>query len=324
MAKDHIVRVGIVGYGGMGKLHADNARKLGLFGIEAIADILAERRKEAKAELGVATYGDYRRMLDLEEIEAVFVTTQPNTHAEISIEAARRGKHIFCEKPFTPSLVEAKDALKVIKKRKVVFQLGLVLRYTECYGLLRRVISNGELGDIFGAQARYGGYMLSYKPHFDRGHDRGMVNGNTIHMIDMLRFLFGPVKEVWARFDRGFPKGTELAGVISFSHLNGVMSDLYASGAMRAGSFLFVNGSDADAVIENNTELTKLNKEGSHKLLRANVGFQEELEAFWRNIVLGEQNLAGQSEALELSNLMESIYLAAIKRAAVRVPRATL
>lgn len=308
----------------MGKQHANNARKLGLFGIEAIADISAQRRKEAQAELKVATYEDYKKMLDVEKIEAVFVTTQPNTHAEIAIEAARRGKHVFCEKPFTPSLAEARNALKVIKKKKVVFELGLVLRYTECYNLLKKIISNRELGDIFAAQARYGGYMLSYKPHFDRGYDRGMVNGNTIHMVDMLRYLFGPVKQVWARFDGGFPKGTELAAVISFSHVNGVISGLYGSGAMRASSFLFVNGSDADAIVENNSELTKLDREGSHKLLRADIGFREELEAFWRSIVLGEQSLAGQIETLELSYLMESIYLAAIKRTAIGVPRATL
>jgi len=93
---------------------------------------------------------------------------------------------------------------------------------------------------------------------------------------------------------------------------------------MRAEVFLLINGPEADILMWNNNKLIKLGNAGLQELLSAELGFQEELKAFWRNVVYGEASLAGLQQTLELWNLIESIYQSAIKRIAIEVPKAKL
>ncbi len=312
------VPVGVIGFGNMGQLHTRNAIKLGLFEIKAVSDIDENALKVAKTDFKISdTYSNYLDLLERKDIEAVIITTHPNTHAKIVADASKYGKHVFCEKPFTPSFKEAQVAYSSIVKNKIKFQLGLVLRYTKTYNALLNYLSSEV--KLLGIQGRYGGYLISYKPHFDRTFDRGMVNGNTIHLIDIIQYLAGSVKEVYAKFNAGFPKEPELSGIISFVHKNGIISNLYASGAMRVESFLFVNTLSKDYLVESNIKLFEITDKGRTQILSSELGFEEELVAFYNYLVNGVPPQSGIEDAMKLSYLMEKVYESASKGKPVKV-----
>lgn len=312
------IPIGIIGFGNMGRLHAKNAIKLGLFEIKAISDIDENALNIARTDFKVNdTYANYLDLLERKDIEAVMVTTHPNVHSKIIVDASKYGKHVFCEKPFTPNLKEAQVAYNSVVKSKIKFQLGLVLRYTKTYDALLNYLS-GDL-KLLGIQGRYGGYLLSYKPHFDRMLDRGMINGNTIHLIDIIQYLAGDVREVYAKFDANFPKESEISGIISFVHKNKVISNLYASGAMRVESFLFVNTLNRDYLVESNIKLFEITDKGKTQVLSSELGFEEELVAFYNYLANDVPTQSGIQEALKLSYLMEKIYESASKGKLIRV-----
>ncbi|MEM3368837.1 MAG: Gfo/Idh/MocA family oxidoreductase [Thermoproteota archaeon] len=286
--------------------------------MKAVSDIDENALKVAKTEFKVNnTYSSYLDLLDRKDIEAVIITTPPSTHAKIISDASKYGKHILCEKPFTTNFKEAQVVYSSIVKNKVKFQLGLVLRYTKTYNVLLNYLSNEV--KLLGLQGRYGGYLISYKPHFDRTFDRGMVNSNTIHLIDIIHYLAGNINEVYVKFNPSFPKEPELSGIISFVHKNGLISNLYTSGAMRVESFLFVNTLSKDYLVESNIKLFEITDKGKTQILSSELGFEEELTAFYNYLVNGIPTQSGVEDAMKLSYLMEKVYESASKGKPVRL-----
>src|SRR5262245_8205625 len=103
------VRFGVIGAGLMGRLHGENlASRVTGAELVAICDISSTARTAVSALLpGEAIYEDYRRMLELTQIDAVAICTPPDSHAEIVEAAAQAGKHVFCEKPLASDVNRA-------------------------------------------------------------------------------------------------------------------------------------------------------------------------------------------------------------------------
>lgn len=107
-------QVGVIGAGRIGKLHAENLIKA-VAGVQvvAIADPFCDNIKEWAEELGIPkVYADYHDILKDEAIDAVLICSPTNTHSTITIEAAKAGKHIFCEKPIDYDLDKIREALR--------------------------------------------------------------------------------------------------------------------------------------------------------------------------------------------------------------------
>jgi len=98
------LRVGLVGCGGMGSHLARQCAALENAEIAATSDVTRERAEELGRELGARAFHDYKDLLKEGGVDAVIVATPNDSHAEISIAAARAGKHIFCEKPMALSV----------------------------------------------------------------------------------------------------------------------------------------------------------------------------------------------------------------------------
>ena len=101
MSTSKVIRVGVIGAGRIGKIHAENiATRIPGAVVEAIADPNFAFAKELAEKLHVAkVYDDYRKIMEDPSIDAVAICSSTATHAHFMIEAAQAGKHIFCEKP---------------------------------------------------------------------------------------------------------------------------------------------------------------------------------------------------------------------------------
>jgi predicted dehydrogenase len=93
-------------------------------------------------------YGDYREMLERPDIDAVMIATPEHWHALQSIEAARRGKSVYCEKPIAVSIGEAKALREAVKRYGVVFQEGCQQRSDQGYRHTAELIWNGRIGQL--------------------------------------------------------------------------------------------------------------------------------------------------------------------------------
>ncbi len=93
-------------------------------------------------------YRNYREMLAADDIDAVIIAAPDHWHGTISMEAARAGKHVYCEKPMTWTVPETYMLRNIIRETGVVFQLGHQGRQTASYQKAAEIISNGLLGEV--------------------------------------------------------------------------------------------------------------------------------------------------------------------------------
>lgn len=93
-------------------------------------------------------YSNYREMIADREIDAIIIATADHTHAQIAMEAAKAGKHVYLEKPMAHSIEEAIELRNTIKSAGIVFQLGHQNRQQMSYKITKELIQKGALGDI--------------------------------------------------------------------------------------------------------------------------------------------------------------------------------
>ncbi|MCB2218795.1 MAG: Gfo/Idh/MocA family oxidoreductase [Bacteroidetes bacterium] len=93
-------------------------------------------------------YKNYKEMLASDDIDAVIIATPDHWHGTMTIEAARAGKHVYCEKPMTWTVPETYEVVKAVRDNNIVFQLGHQLRQTEAYYKAKEAIKKDILGKV--------------------------------------------------------------------------------------------------------------------------------------------------------------------------------
>lgn len=193
------LRIGVIGAGRIGKLHANNlASRVPGAELAAISDVYEPAAKELAEKLGVpAYYNDYHRILEDPSIDAVFICSSTDTHSPISMEAAKAGKHIFCEKPIDHDIDKIRPVLEAVKKAGVKYQVGFNRRFDRNFKHVHDVVQSGGIGDVHIVKVTSRdpeAPPLSYVKV-----SGGIFVDMTIHDFDMVRYLSGSeVEEVSA------------------------------------------------------------------------------------------------------------------------------
>ena len=147
------VKVGIIGCGGIADFkHLPSLKKLGNIKFSAFCDIIPERAEKAKQEYGdedSKVFTDYKKVMEMDDIEVVHVLTPNISHAEISIAAMETGKHVMCEKPMAASAADALRMLETSRKTGKKLTVGYNSRSAPGYQLARKMVADGDLGDIY-------------------------------------------------------------------------------------------------------------------------------------------------------------------------------
>jgi myo-inositol 2-dehydrogenase/D-chiro-inositol 1-dehydrogenase len=185
------LRIGIIGAGRIGKLHAANlVNRVPEAEVAAISDVCLPAAQQLAETLGVkAVYDDHRRILQDPEIDAVFICSSTDTHSPISIEAARAGKHIFCEKPIDHDLDKIKAVLETVKKAGVKYQVGFNRRFDHNFKHVRDVVRSGGVGDV--QIIKVTSRDPEAPPIAYVKVSGGIFVDMTIHDFDMMRYLSG-------------------------------------------------------------------------------------------------------------------------------------
>lgn len=193
------LNLGIIGAGRIGRLHAGNIvschRNVKL---KAVSDLFHENLHDWADSLGIENLtGNYRDILNDPAIDAVLICSPTDTHAQISMEAAKAGKHIFCEKPVDMDPDRIREVLKQVDAAGVIFQVGFNRRFDRNFRKAYNTVREGKVGDIHIIRITSRD-PAPPPPEYIRVSG-GIFMDMTIHDFDMVRYLSGSeVTEVYA------------------------------------------------------------------------------------------------------------------------------
>ncbi len=213
-AKDKILKIGIIGVGTIGSVHADAYTHVQGVQLVALCDILPDRLAEKAKRHNVATtYTDYHELLADPEIDAVSICVPNDMHAPIAIDALKAGKNVMLEKPMTLNAKLAQDIIKARDASGKLLQMGMVWRQTPEAEVVKEAIDAGRLGEVYQIRVKLirrrgipglGGWFTTKA----RSGGGGLID-IAVHFLDLVMWATGywnPTKvsaKVYSKF--GYP-----------------------------------------------------------------------------------------------------------------------
>lgn len=204
------LNVALIGYNFMGKAHSHALDNVSFFfknGWKPVKKVIVGRTehlvKQAAADFGWEAYEtDWRKVVQRSDIDVVLIASATASHYEIAAQAAAAGKHILCEKPLGLNAEEAKLMLEQAQSAGIVHMLGHNYRRVPAIGLARKLIADGEIGDILHFR---GAYLQDWllDPLFPASWklDKAVAGSGphgdlNSHLIDLARYLVGEIDQV--------------------------------------------------------------------------------------------------------------------------------
>ena len=192
------IRVGVIGTGRIGRLHAELLeRRVPGLALAAVYDPDERAAREVGAAFGAPALASAAELIGSPGVDAVAICSSAGAHVDLVVAVAEAGKPAFCEKPLSLSLTEVDRALAAVEEAGVLLQIGFNRRFDANYRRVRQAIEQGEIGDIELL------HIISRDPApppiaYVRVSG-GIFLDMTIHDFDMARFLAGSeVEEVYA------------------------------------------------------------------------------------------------------------------------------
>jgi predicted dehydrogenase len=152
------LRIGVIGCGGMATGHMQQLVKMkesDNLELTAVCDVYDKRANEAAKLTGGRVVKDYRRLLESKDVDYVLIATPEHWHAQMTLDAADAGKHIYCEKPMTRTVEQAKKVVAKIRQRGVKMQVGVQGMSDESYEEANKYVRDGTLGKVVVAEIDY-------------------------------------------------------------------------------------------------------------------------------------------------------------------------
>jgi UDP-N-acetyl-2-amino-2-deoxyglucuronate dehydrogenase len=196
------LKFGLIGCGRVAPRHAQSLAQLSETQLVAVADVREDRARRFSEEYGAEAYVDYQEMLARRDIDAVTVCVPSGLHAQVAIDVLRAGKHVLVEKPIALDLDDA-DRM-IATARDADLRLGVVLqnRYNSPVQQVRTLVDQGRLGRLYLGSVCVRWYRpQSYYEdgwHGTLSMDGGALMNQSIHHLDALQWLMGPVASVYA------------------------------------------------------------------------------------------------------------------------------
>jgi myo-inositol 2-dehydrogenase/D-chiro-inositol 1-dehydrogenase len=242
------MRVGVVGVGTMGRVHAaawsqTEAELVGFTALDAAAAAALAARYRARA------FASFEALL--REVDVVDLCVPTDLHCAMTVRAAEAGKHVVCEKPLALSVSDGERMIRACEAAGVRLFVAMVVRFFPQYALAARAVQASELGSLGVLRLQ----RVSYPPQVldnwfaDPERSGGMLVDLMIHDFDYARWLAGPVTRVFAksvrtqrRFCSALP-GDGAEGVpadyalVTLRHEGGTMSLIEGGWAHPPGVF---------------------------------------------------------------------------------------
>jgi len=188
-----IKKVCLIGAGRAGMIHARSFRhNVPGFTIAAVVDPVEEAAVAACKELDIRQYYlDYTQALENPEIDGVIVVSPTKFHCEIVVAAAKRGKHILCEKPMAMNGEECDKMIAAARENKVILQVGFMRRYDAGFVAAKEAVDSGAIGRVVLVKSLTRGPSTPRPWMYDIKKSNGPLAEVNSHDIDTLHWFTG-------------------------------------------------------------------------------------------------------------------------------------
>lgn len=201
-------KVGVIGTGFIGPAHVEALSRLSNTTVVALAECSDEIARSKAEMLGIEKhYGDYRQLLDDDDIQSVHICSPNYLHFEMAKAALVAGKHVICEKPLAISVAEAEELVDLAKKKGLVNAVNFNIRYYPLMRQVRTMVQKGDVGDILAVQGSYLQDWLFHPTDYNwrlepekSGKSRAIADIGS-HWMDLIEHITGlRIVEVCADF----------------------------------------------------------------------------------------------------------------------------
>lgn len=195
--------------------------------LAGMSDRNSDNAKPFQQKYDIPFFTDYRQLLDM-EIDAVLICSENVFHAEMTIAAARAGKHILCEKPLGVTVPEMREMVDEAKKHRIKLMTMLPSRFSSTAWKAKKAIEAGQIGELIALKGTNrgkppGGWYL-----IKELSGGGAIIDHTVHIAGIMNYLTGSkAKEVYAEGGTLFgEKEVDDAGIIHVTFENGAIATL--------------------------------------------------------------------------------------------------
>lgn len=266
-----MVRIGVIGVGGMGNAHCNALPKVENCEFVGVADLRLDAAEAVAEEHGIRAFSDYHELLAI--VDAVVVATPPVAHTQVVVDAAAAGVHAFCEKPLSLTLAAADTMIAAADKAGTQLMVGQVLRFYPVHELGRQLVDAGEIGTITYIETDYTGAYNAprQRPESWYGTVGGLLE-NGIHKSDLINWFGGTALTVAAEVGSFSGHDDWEDYTVSL-----IRYDAGAVGILRWGGFLGARGTN-ETIIDGT--------EGSLRLdMAADLAYLKKRGGTWTEIV---------------------------------------
>ena len=182
-----MLRIGLIGTGFIGSVHAANIARHPGTTLTAIHDVALDRARAVADKTGARVVENVQELFDSGEIDAVFITSTTNTHVDYLKRSARAGKAVYCEKPIGLDYQEAAEAVTILEKSGIPAMIGFNRRFDPNHVELQAEVAAGAVGQIEIIQMTSRGPKpppLEYVVV-----SGGQMRDQAIHFFDLLRWI---------------------------------------------------------------------------------------------------------------------------------------
>ncbi|MSP11353.1 MAG: Gfo/Idh/MocA family oxidoreductase [Chloroflexi bacterium] len=191
-----MINIALIGAGGIAQSHIPALKKIpDKARVVGVADVVAERAREAAAKIGAERWTtDYRELLSWSAVDAVDICTPNATHGEIALAAASAGKHMLVEKPLTTNVEEADRLLALAERNHVQIMGGHTHRFNDYSLKMKEIVTSGEIGQP--VYLRFSLYSPFWRSDWTRwildpALSGGHMFQNGVHIMDLCNWWLG-------------------------------------------------------------------------------------------------------------------------------------
>lgn len=239
-----MIGVAILGVGDIANVHIEACKQLSdRCRIVALADLFTDKAeaKRDKYHLNCDVVGDYKELLEREDIDLVSICLPPAAHCAAAVDFLKAGKHVLCEKPMAPSLEECDKMIAASKESGKILSIVAQNRFKQDIMRTKKLIDSGALGKLFFAQANsfwWRGdnyYDLWWRGTWEK-EGGGCTFIHAVHHIDLFLWLMGDLDEVNAMVTNQNHHNSEVEDVsLSILRFKNGASGLMASSLVHHG-----------------------------------------------------------------------------------------
>jgi predicted dehydrogenase len=226
------LRIGVLGTGVMGRELATRVARLPRMTLVGVFDPVAAAAEAVAGQLGARVAGSAEELIAAGDVDAVVVATPMTTHEGLVLQACSAGKHVYCEKPFAPTVAICDRLLGAAGGAGVRLMVGQVLRLWPRFRLAQQVVESGEIGRLRSVLVRRSGDARHFADSWRgrRDDSGGLLFEMNSHELDYLRCLAGEPKWVSAHGSTGLP-GVDYDDVMTvvLELGDGVIGELHTS-----------------------------------------------------------------------------------------------